>query len=109
MNLLTSIIRTLVPALWGSVIAWLLGAVPLLHPLEADLLAVGDLAVPFVIAVIIGLWFALWRWLQPRLPDWLIQLVLGSAKLPVYVPPKADVIVRADGTVDIPGKPDHRA
>ena len=84
MNLLTSIIRTLVPALWGSVITWLLGVAPALAPLEGQLLGLADLAVPIITAVIVGLWYAFWRWLEPRLPDWLTRTVLGSAKAPSY-------------------------
>lgn len=44
--MLTSVLRTLVPALWGSVIAWLIGVVPLLAPLEANLLGVADIILP---------------------------------------------------------------
>lgn len=83
--MLTSILRTLVPSLWGSFIGWVLAVVPVLEPLRADLIAYGDLAVPVISAVLIGGWYALWRWLEPRLPDWLTRILLGSAKAPVYV------------------------
>lgn len=82
--MLTSILRTLVPALWGSFIGWVLAVVPVLEPLRADLIAYGDLAVPVISAVLIGAWYALWRWLEPRLPDWLTRILLGSAKAPTY-------------------------
>jgi hypothetical protein len=82
--LLTSILRTVVPALWGSVIAWLIGVAPLLAPLEAHLLGVADIILPIITALIIGGWYALWRWLEPRLPDWVTRAVLGSAKTPTY-------------------------
>ena len=84
MNLLTSILRTLVPALWGSFVAWLLGVAPLLSPLEAHLLGLSDVILPVLTAVIIAAWYAFWRWLEPRLPDWLTRAVLGSAKAPQY-------------------------
>lgn len=106
--MLTNVLRTVVPALWGSFIGWLLTLLPVLEPHRAEFLLYGDLMVPILASVIIGGWFAFWRWLQPRLPDWLVRVTLGSAKLPVYVPPKTEAIVRADGTVDLPG-PDHRA
>lgn len=83
--MLISILRTIVPALWGSVIGWTLTLLPVLEPLRADLLAYGDFAVPVIAAVIIGGWYALWRWLEPLLPDWLTRILLGSAKSPVYV------------------------
>ena len=82
--LLTSILRTLVPALWGSLIAWLIGVLPILAPLEADLNGLADIILPVLTAVIIGAWYAFWRWLEPRLPDWLTRAVLGSAKTPTY-------------------------
>jgi hypothetical protein len=82
--LLTSILRTVVPALWGSLVAWLIGVAPLLSPLEAHLLGLSDVILPVITAVIIGAWYALWRWLEPRLPAWLTRAVLGSAKTPTY-------------------------
>lgn len=82
--MLTSILRTIVPALWGSFIAWLIGLLPILAPLEADLVGLANVLLPVVTAVIIGGWYAFWRWLEPRLPDWLTRAVLGSAKTPSY-------------------------
>jgi hypothetical protein len=82
--MLTAILRTVVPALWGSVIAWLIGALPLLAPLENDLLGLADVTLPIITAVIIGAWYAFWRWLEPKLPDWLTRAVLGSAHTPTY-------------------------
>lgn len=85
MQILTALLRTVVPALWGSLITWLIGLLPILAPLETDLLGLSQVILPIVTAVIIGAWYAFWRWLQPRLPDWLIRAVLGSSKTPVYV------------------------
>lgn len=82
--MLTSILRTVVPALWGSLIAWLVGVLPLLAPLEAQLLGLAEVILPVLTAVIIATWYAFWRWLEPRLPDWLTRAVLGSAKTPTY-------------------------
>lgn len=82
--MLTSILRTLVPALWGSLIGWFLTVVPILEPLRADLLAYGDVAVPVIAALLIGGWYAVCRWLEPHLPDWLTRILLGSAKAPTY-------------------------
>lgn len=85
MQLLTSMLRTLVPALWGAVVFWLIGRIPALAPLQDQILGLADIAVPVITAVIIGAWYAFWRWLEPRLPDWLTRAVLGSAKTPVYL------------------------
>lgn len=103
--MLTSILRTVIPALWGSFIGWVLAVVPVLEPLRADLIAYGDLAVPIITAVLIGAWYAFWRWLEPRLPDWLTRILLGSAKAPVYVAPTTSSDVDPNGTVydPIPG------
>lgn len=90
--MLTAILRTLVPALWGSFIAWLLGLIPALAPLEAQLLGVSEMFIPVLTAVLIGAWYAFWRWLEPRLPNWITTAVLGSAKTPSYQG-KNDVVV----------------
>jgi hypothetical protein len=70
--------------LWGSLIARLIGVAPLLAPLEANLLGVADIILPIITALIIGVWYAFWRWLKPRLPDWVTRAVLGSAQAPIY-------------------------
>lgn len=80
----TSILRTVVPALWGSFIGWLLTIIPILEPLRNDLLAYADILLPVISAVLIASWYAFWRWLEPRLPDWLTRVVLGSIKSPMY-------------------------
>jgi len=107
--LLTSILRTVVPALWGSLIAWLIGVLPVLAPLETDLKGLADIILPILTAVIIAAWYAFWRWLEPRLPDWLTRAVLGSAKTPVY--PAARVAGSQVPEVNAPvhDGPGHRA
>lgn len=107
--LLTSILRTVVPALWGSVIAWLIGVLPILAPLQSDLLGLADIVLPIITAVIIGAWYSLWRWLEPRLPAWLTIAVLGSAKTPVY--PGNKITGSQVPEVNAPANhgPDHRA
>lgn len=83
--MITSILRTLVPALWALLIGKALVLVPALEPLRADLLAYGDWLAVFLSVALIGAWYAFWRWLEPRLPDWLTRAVLGSAKAPTYL------------------------
>ncbi|WP_186372402.1 hypothetical protein [Arthrobacter woluwensis] len=82
--MLTSILRTIVPAIWGALISWALSLIPALEPLREQLLAQDAVIVPIVYAVITGAWYAFWRWLEPRLPDWLTRALLGSAKAPTY-------------------------
>lgn len=117
--MLTSIIRTLVPIWWGQLIAWGLGIFPALEPWRGQLLAQGNplaevlalAVVPAVGAVITAAWYAFWRWLEPKLPAWLVRAVLGSAKTPMY-PKQAirpDAMHRGDRpSRETPG-PDHRA
>jgi len=82
--LLTSILRTLVPSLWGSFITWLILLLPALAPLQEQLLGLANVLLPIITAVIVAAWYAFWRWLEPRLPDWVTRAVLGSSKTPVY-------------------------
>lgn len=106
---LISVLRTVVPYVWGLFIGWLITVVPVLQPLENDLLSIGTLALPVLIAVISAAWYALWRWLEPRLPDWLTRAVLGSAKAPVYPAITGSQVPGVNPPTDrVPG-PDHRA
>jgi hypothetical protein len=83
---IVSWIRTVVPSLWGSLIVWLLAQVPalvgVLETLHID--PQSPAVVGLVTTVAIGAWYALWRWVEPRIPDWLTRLVLGSAQAPTY-------------------------
>lgn len=93
-DLVVSLIRTAVPGAWGALIAWLLTVAPL----DPDGVLVGWLRgqTEFVVLAVIVLWYALWRWLEPRIPAWLVALVLGSAATPTYSAVVA--IVEPDGT-----------
>lgn len=82
-----SLLRTAVPVVWGYIVTWLLakipGAVDFLQAFGIDLNSV--VVVNAVTGAATIAWYALWRWLEPRLPAWLTRLVLGSNKAPVYV------------------------
>lgn len=90
--MLTSILRTIVPYLWGTFIGWALALVPVLEPLRADLMAYGDAAVPIIAVILATAWYALWRWLEKKLPPWLTRVLLGSALAPTYVNANANTI-----------------
>lgn len=79
-----SLLRTFVSWIWALVIGWLLVALPIFEPFREQLLGLSELALPILIAVIGAAWYALWRWLEPRMPDWLTRALLGSSKQPVY-------------------------
>lgn len=83
-----SILRTAVPSLWGTVVAAILGwALPLLPgdvgQALADLLG-SDVVLSLLVVASIAAWYAIARWLEPRLPDVLTRIVLGSAAAPTY-------------------------
>ena len=103
-DLAISRIRTAVPALWGAIVAqllaWLAGVIPVdLAQALADALTT-PAALAFAVTAATVLWYWLWRWLEPRVPDWLVSLVLGYAKAPSYAP------VTADGAAVITSLPD---
>lgn len=84
---IVSLIRTAVPVLWGSVIAWLLTLAPL-DPAVTEVLRSFDEA---LVAVVIAGFYAAARWAEPHLPDWLTVVLLGSAREPEYQPKHAAV------------------
>ncbi|MEV5543129.1 hypothetical protein AB0L13_40540 [Saccharopolyspora shandongensis] len=80
---LTAWLRTVVPAAWSALVAYLvtLGASAWLVDGLGD--AGPMLVVPFVLAAV----YALLRWAEPHLPPWLTRIVLGSNTPPTYDPP----------------------
>ncbi|HEX3778549.1 MAG TPA: hypothetical protein VHX38_02700 [Pseudonocardiaceae bacterium] len=81
-----SLIRTVVPVAWGFAVSWLVGlGLPLIV-----LARVHDLVVAAMTAVLTAGWYGLWRWLEPRVPGWLITLALGYAAAPVYTAARSD-------------------
>lgn len=79
-------LRTVVPVGWGALVAFLLSRFPDLH--EA---LVSPAVTMAVTGVVVGLWYSVWRWLEPRLPAWLTVLTLGSNRAPSYLGPAAPV------------------
>lgn len=81
-------LRTVVPVLWGSAVAAILRATTPHLPGDlgaalADWLG-AETTLALVTAAAIAAWYALWRWAEPRIPDWLTRVVLGSALAPTY-------------------------
>lgn len=79
-------IRTAVPAVWGAAITWLLSALDwlpgVLEFLQLD--PTSPAVVAAVVAVAVAAWHALWRKIEPHVPDWLSRIALGSSKQPTY-------------------------
>lgn len=80
---LRSIIRTVVPGLWATVVLYVVtrfGLPPAAEvwltstPVIEGVTNVAALAVVYAVA----------RWVEPHLPDWLTRVLLGSATPPVY-------------------------
>lgn len=95
-----ALLRTAVPGLWAALVTTLLRITSPHLPGEvgtalADLLR-SELAVTFVVVLVLALWYWLWRRVEPLVPDWLVRLVLGSARTPGYALPAA-VVETSDG------------
>jgi hypothetical protein len=78
-----SVLRTAVPGAWGYVLAWLASQIPVLEPVLERPEVVGASG-----AITFGLglgWYAVMRWVEPRLPAWLTRVVLGANARPLYV------------------------
>lgn len=80
---IVSLIRTWVPIAWGWILAQILPHLPWLPESVVTWLS-GAAGQAAVVALVSAAWYALWRWLEPRIPDWLTRLVLGSAQAPTY-------------------------
>jgi hypothetical protein len=77
---LTSWLRTVVPALWAALVAWLVTlGVP--TAVTDALSGLGELVlVPLALAAV----YSALRWIEPHLPAWLTALLLGSNAQPRY-------------------------
>lgn len=77
-----SVVRTVVPMVWGAVVAWLVARGLLPAEMAAEAEGFGG-----VLTVIAGAcWYAAARWLERRswFPAWLARLLLGSPQVPTY-------------------------
>lgn len=89
-DFVTSWLRTVVPGLWSALVtallAWAVTSAPwLLDVFEALHIDLESPAtVVFVMGLVLAIWYALWRRIEPHVPDWLSRLAMGSAKMPLY-------------------------
>lgn len=90
---LTPWLRTVVPFAWSALIAWLvgLGAIPASVSTWADGLG-AQIATVLIAAVV----YPAIRWLEPRMPDALTRLFIGSIQQPIYVDPENIIPARVD-------------
>lgn len=77
-----SIVRTAVPAAWGTLMAWLLSL-----GLPAEIAAAADRVDELLVLVCVISIYTGARWLErrPWMPGWLASVLLGSSRQPVYV------------------------
>lgn len=111
-----SYLRTFVPIVWGAIVAQLLAwAAPLLPGdvgASLDQLLSSEVALGFITAVAVAVWYWLWRLIEPRLPDWLTRLVLGSAAAPTYAKTTDDgdaYVVHSLDDLELPDVPSKTA
>lgn len=97
-----ALLRTAVPGLWAAIVTTILRLVSPLLPGDAGTalaaLLRSELALTLVVALVLALWYWLWRRVEHLVPDWLVRLVLGSARTPGYSLPAA-VVETGDGTL----------
>lgn len=83
-----SLLRTAVPSLWGSLVAWAAVALTGYLPEGVTAAVIDALSSPYALSVVmaasIAAWYAAWRWMEPHLPSWLVRIALGSAQTPTY-------------------------
>jgi hypothetical protein len=79
---ITSLLRTAVPSLWGTALAWLV-AHNVLDQVTAD--GAVPVASGLLVPLGIGVYYAVLRMIEPYLPTWLVALLLGSSRIPDYV------------------------
>jgi hypothetical protein len=73
-------LRTVFPVAWSALLAWMASlCVPTF--VTGALGPAGELV---VLPIIVGVVYPVVRWIEPRLPDWLTRVLLGSARPPTY-------------------------
>jgi len=94
-----SYLRTGVPAVWGYLLALVAERVPVLTPLMEDPKVFAAFA-----SVLFFVWYAVARWIEPRLPAWLTTIILGANSMPVYVDPNPPVSTYVPPTIPTQGE-----
>ncbi|AOS64764.1 hypothetical protein [Actinoalloteichus hymeniacidonis] len=74
-----SLIRTVIPVWWGSLLAWLVSL-----GLPTGVITVAEEIGPLLVGLAIAIWYAIARWLESRLPPWLVRVLFGTTVVPEY-------------------------
>ena len=80
---ITSYLRTAVPVAWGWLLTQLVLVLPGTPAYVVDALSTTEV-ITAVTAGVTLLWYAVWRRVEPHVPDWLSRIALGSALTPAY-------------------------
>jgi hypothetical protein len=84
-NQLTSWLRTVVPGLWATLVAWLVS-----FGLPASMTGwLGGLGNQVMVPIVLAIVYALLRRLEPIMPPWLTRLLIGSNRPPSYASSQA--------------------
>lgn len=89
-DLVISWLRGVVPGAWSALVTALIAWAAASAPWLLDLLDVLNVdlgsppAVAFVVALVLAAWLAIWRRIEPHVPDWLSRIAMGSALTPAY-------------------------
>ncbi|MFF5988128.1 hypothetical protein [Prauserella flavalba] len=83
---LTSWLRTVFPWAWSLLVAWLV-SLGLPDAVTGWVSGLGTVVADVAVGAVV---YAFLRWVEPRMPDWLTRVFLGSAKPPIYAPRNAD-------------------
>jgi hypothetical protein len=94
-------LRTVVPILWASLVAWIITVVAVPDAV-VDYLS-HPITVAFVVAGATALWHRAWQWVSPRVPDWAVRVFMGSAKMPTYAPVPLLTTSQGESTVSDEG------
>jgi len=93
-DIVTARLRTIVPVVWGYLVAWLLIHVTNLPDTVVSWL--NDDAIKGLITTgVILAWYWLWNKYKDHVPDWLITVVIGSPKTPNYNPDPVTVGIQS--------------
>jgi hypothetical protein len=77
-------LRTVVPALWGLLVAYLVTRVPALSGIADGLNGIGlSILVPIAVAA----WKLVFNAAESALPSWLTAVLLGHPAAPMYLRP----------------------
>lgn len=77
-----ALLRTAVPSAWGAALGWAASLGLQLSP------AASSVGQWLAMSVATAAWYAVWHWIEGKLPPWFTRLVLGANTAPSYPAPE---------------------